>query len=133
MKTIRIYFAFIFLAFAIASCNKDGTGSVTGTYVSTFTVTYPTHTATGNATVKLHRNGQFNCSRDTNNIPAGGSGTFTKTADKMAFKDINYWTADFDWNLILNGEYNFSLDGKNLKLIAFKNDYAQYEYDLTRQ
>lgn len=51
----------------------------------------------------------------------------------MSFTDENAWTADFDWNLILNGIYDYSFDGKRLLLVANKNNVGNYKYDLVRQ
>lgn len=133
MNKLKNYFVFLVFTIAILSCKKTSNENFTGTFVGTFTVQYTNSTSSGNTTVNFIDNGKYNCSGNTNYIPAGGSGTFTKTTSKMIFNDINYWTANFDGNLILNGEYDYSFDGKNLKLTAFKNNVGQYEYNLTKQ
>ena len=116
------------------SCKKDNNDNVPGTYIGTFTVTYiDSSTFTGSTTVNILNNGQYNCSGNANYIPAGGSGTFSKSDNKIIFEDINLWTANFDWNLVLNGEYDYLFDGNNLKLTAFKNNVGQFEYNLMKQ
>ena len=122
MNKLKYYFVFLFFTIAILSCKKTSNENFTGTFVGTFTVKYTNSTSSGSTTVNFIDNGKYNC-----------SGTFTKTTNKMIFNDINYWTANFDGNLILNGEYDYSFDGKNLKLTAFKNNVGQYEYNLTKQ
>ena len=40
---------------------------------------------------------------------------------------------NFDWNLILNGKYEFTYDGKELVISANKNDVGFYKYELTKE
>jgi hypothetical protein len=67
-----------------------------------------------------------------------GNGTFkvidTKTIN---FEDKNIWTADFDWNLILNGSYTYEAKGDSLILTKnLENSqntiYNYYQYRLRR-
>ena len=134
MHTLKNISIFIVLTIGIISCKKDNNDNFSGTYVGTFTVTYiDSSTFTGSTTVNILNNRQYNCSGNTNHIPAGGSGTYSKGDNKIVFEDINLWTADFDWNLILNGEYDYLFDGNNLRLTAFKNNLGQFEYKLIKQ
>jgi hypothetical protein len=103
-----------------------------GTYKGTFTVTYSTGTQNGQTTLEM-RNGKFSCSGNTNRIPAGGSGTFSSDNKKITFNDENARTADFDWNLILSGKYDYTFDGKNFILSADKNGVENYKYELEKQ
>lgn len=131
LKNLSVY---ILLTFTFVCCKKDNYDNFTGRFIGTFTVKYTNNTTfTGSTIVNFLDKGEYNCTGNTNFIPAGGSGTFTKTNNKIAFKDINFWTANFDGNLILNGEYDYSFDGKNLKITAFKNNAGQYEYNLIKQ
>jgi len=110
---------------------EDGKVSILkeGTYSGTFTVTYSSGKKTGTTTLKLE-NGKYICTGNPDFIPAGGSGTYSINNDKIVFVDENFWTANFDWNLILTGEYNYTFNGKKLKISAHKNDVGFYEYDL---
>ena len=103
-----------------------------GTYKGTFTVTYSSGTQNAQTTLVL-KNGKFSCSGNTNRIPAGGSGTFSFDNKKITFNDENSWTAEFDWNLILRGNYDYTFDGKNLIISADKNGVGNYKYDLEKQ
>jgi hypothetical protein len=40
----------------------------------------------------------------------------------MSFSDDKMWTADFDLNLLLNGDYETTFDGKKLSLTANRNN-----------
>jgi len=45
----------------------------------------------------------------------------------------NFWTADFDWNLILNDTYDYAFDGEKLIISADKNNVGNYKYELEKQ
>ena len=85
----------------------------------------------GTTTIEF-MDGKYSCSGYSNNIPGGGSGTYSIQGEKIIFVDNNGWFANFDWGLILNGEYDFTFDGKKLKF-SRGNDYAKYEYDLVKE
>ena len=108
-----------------------------GKYTGTFTVKYfeeipqPWAYGSGKTTLIL-KDGEFICARNSNRIPAGGSGNYYIDGNKIIFQDLNFWTADFDWGLILSGEYDYTFKGKKLK-ISRKSEYAHYEYNLERK
>jgi hypothetical protein len=116
----------------LSSCNRNDLNIKDGTYKGTFTVTYSSGTKSGQTILEL-KDGKFASSGNTNRIPAGGSGTFSPENKKITFNDENPWTADFDWNLILNGKYDYAFDGKKLNLSADKNGAGNYRYDLEKQ
>lgn len=64
------------------------------------------------------QDGKFNImpSADANLKPSGGKGTYTFKNSIGYFEDAGIWTADFDWNMILNGEYNIRSSGVDLTL-----------------
>jgi hypothetical protein len=132
MRTIYLTLTIFLMAILLYSCDKDDLNIKEGTYKGTFTVTYSSGTQTGRTTLEL-KNGKFSCSGNSNRIPAGGSGTYSLDNGKITFNDENFWTADFDWNLILKGQYDYSFNGKKLKISADKNGVGNYEYDLEKQ
>lgn len=132
MKTESLLSTICIIATLLSGCSKDDLNIKDGTYKGTFTVTYSSGTQTGQTTLEL-RNGRYTCTGNSNRFPAGGSGTFSSDNKRMSFTDENAWTADFDWNLILNGIYDYSFDGKRLLLVANKNNVGNYKYDLVRQ
>ena len=122
------------LSLLLLGCDKNGEISkpiTDGTYSGTFTVTYGSEKNTGVTTVKFE-NGKYTCTGNPNRIPAGGSGTYSINGNKITFRDENIWTAEFNWRLILNGEYDFTFDGKKLKF-STGTDGNHYEYNLKKQ
>ncbi len=113
------------------SCKKNNSNIDEGDYTGTFTVKYDSETKTGSTKLEL-KDGKYHCTSDSGKIPAGGSGTYSIDKGIITFIDKNFWTADFDWNLILNGEYKYSFNGKKLKIWAKKNNVGHYEYNLEK-
>jgi len=132
----RIFRIWIIGVFSLLlGCNKSEDISKSyeeGIYSGTFTVTYSSEKLTGAATLTLE-SGKYICTGNSNRIPAGGSGNYSIDGSKITFEDVNSWTADFDGNLILNGEYDYEFDGQALKISAIKNGVGYYEYDLKKQ
>lgn len=119
------------VVFIMGAAGKCDTPLPDGAYTGTFKVVYDTATFTGLTTLRLDGD-TYRCEGNDNRIPAGGSGTFAIRDNTIIFHDENMWTADFDWNLILQGEYHYTYDGRNLKLSMRKNA-TLYSYDLRRK
>lgn len=141
MRALHFFPIILTFSLLLFSCNKEGhntddTKEVVqkipdGSFTGSFTVQYRSLTKTGSITLEL-RNGNYTCSGNYDRIPAGGSGAFSIETGKIRFIDKNVWTADFDWNLILNGQYNYTFDGNKLTISAEKNNVGQYVYNLQK-
>ena len=133
MKHKFLIFTVLSFSLLFMSCNKDNSDTTIseGKYKGTFTVTYNSGKQSGRTTLVLE-NGRFSCSGNPDRIPAGGSGTYSIDNGKITFVDENMWTADFDWGLILQGQYDYQFDGRNLKIFV-GNDVPRYEYLLVKQ
>ena len=69
--------------------------------------------------------------------PALCHGTFTIVSNSIFFTNDCAWTAEFDWSLILSGEYSISKNGENIEFtrdykIANSGSYTD-RYILTKQ
>jgi len=63
-----------------------------------------------------------------------GSGTYEVLNNHtVQFQDVNFWTADFDWNTILNRDYSYDLKGDSLILTKQVDAAIIYEYRLKLQ
>jgi len=60
-------------------------------------------------------------SSSNNKYPALCNGTYVINGQKIIFSNKCVWTADFDWTLILTGEYNFTVNGNQLTI---SRDYS---------
>ncbi|SKB49047.1 hypothetical protein [Daejeonella lutea] len=117
-----------------ASCDdKAETGiSLDGNYSGYFYHIPPGQTkvvkAPAEVNIKLDGS-QFAVNGTQNRYPAGGSGTFSVINRKeVDFKDENFWTADFDWNLILNGRYSYEIKSDSLILTRTRTSCPSCDY-----
>lgn len=139
MKKIRITLAlstligFILLSGCSESEEVPGLIELSGTYEGTFTVEYSNGglSQSNPVTVSFSDN-TFASTVGENRFPAGGSGKYELGVNSIIFTDDNIWTADFDWNLVLNGEYSVIVSENIITLTANKNDVGVYTYELTR-
>lgn len=103
-----------------------------GTYTGIFIVQYGLVVKSGLVTLEMNK-GKYNCSGNHDRIPAGGWGTFFTKSGKITFNAMGAWSADFDANLILHGQYQYTLDGKKLTISAVRNSIlGVYEYILEK-
>lgn len=90
-------------------------GNYTGVFVITNSVRSVPETRP--IAIKL-KEGKFNIAPNANSNlkPSGGKGTYTFKNGIAQFTDEGVWTADFDWGMILNGEYDIRSSGTELTL-----------------
>ncbi|MNS38540.1 hypothetical protein D3C72_707900 [compost metagenome] len=133
-KTLLTLIVFVAVVSFIACSKKEENRVEEGSYSGDFKVSYGSTVHTGKTSLTIEGN-RFSSTTGANRFPAGGSGSCTINLGKMAFADQNYWTADFDWGLILSGEYEYSFDGKNLNLkkeVKYDGGSTIYEYKLKK-
>lgn len=106
-----------------------------GIYFGKFKVVYPSGKTYFGKTMVEFSQSSYTCTGNKKRFPAGGSGTYSinETETTITFTDENMWTADFDWNLILNGVYDYTSNGKILTLTARRDGGGYYEYRLTKK
>ncbi len=139
MKTIHLIFLFAIGLSLLTSCDKPEEDPqpeplvIEGSFSGTFTKISNDGTEyTNPVTVTFNSDGSYNSTASYDRVPAGGSGTFTSDSDQLHFQDEGIWTADFDWNLILNGSYSYTFDGTALRFEENKNGVGDYIYDLVK-
>lgn len=124
--------AFIILAsISLPACekNKDSdTIVLDGAYSGTFS-----RTGMATSNVLLHfSNSSFDGTSDTGKYPAICHGSFETDEHNISFADACTWTADFDWTLILNGNYSIDLTSDDLIRIRRSNGSVTDEYLLRK-
>ncbi|MBI2730448.1 MAG: hypothetical protein HYX40_06815 [Sphingobacteriales bacterium] len=77
----------------------------------------------------------YSAESNKNNYPAFCSGTFSITNSKIKFSSTCPWAANFDWSLILLGDYDFKKNGSKVNFERSYNGFIYYKdvYQLTKQ
>lgn len=128
MKAIMCVLMCALIVFS--SCDKANTESngLYGVYKGYFS-------RTGNDTslVDLEfTGGNFSGSSNRNKYPAICRGSFDIEENRISFHDSCAWTADFDWSLILNGDYNISFNQEGTVRIWRTTNAGTDEYLLRK-
>lgn len=116
MRSLIISFIFIL---AISSCNEED-GELEsrfeeGTYKGTFIRNWPSgQSNTANITMTFEDN-RWSGSSNIPKFPALCRGTYSINGNKITFQNECPWTAEFDWSLILSGEFTLEKSGKELE------------------
>ena len=76
--------------------------------------------------------GRFEGTGGPLNYPSICGGRFDRSGSSLAVDDTCTWTANFDWTLIFDGNYNINFTGENSVRIWRTNGAATDEYLLNR-
>lgn len=117
---------FLVLLVAMLGCNQDDENlqTLNGTYIGIFERDGEV------ADVELTLdNGTYQGQGEHPKFPAICRGTYTLSGNKITFVNTCAWTANFDWTLILSGEWQFALNNKVLIMTNAAGD----RYTLNRQ
>jgi len=124
MRTILI----LMMTICIPIGCKENNASITvnGTYAGKFTYVTPGGTRVSADSQVVFSENNYNSSL--------GSGTYEiLNSNMIQFKDVNFWTADFDWNTILNRDYTYEIKGDSLIMTKQANAAIIYQYRLKLQ
>jgi hypothetical protein len=109
-----------------ASCEdenqKELMAIVPGIYKGQFIRTSPyAKYAPSDVTLEFTSN-RFSGQSEVTNFPAICSGTFSVEGTEISFENECFFTADFDWTLILNGTYQLKVTGSKLEMTRVQNE-----------
>ncbi|MEJ5963545.1 hypothetical protein [Pedobacter immunditicola] len=123
MKTMLILMMSIC---TILGCKENNASmTIDGTYVGKFIYGTPGSMISADSQVTFSGN-NYNSTL--------GSGTYeVMNNNTVRFKDVNIWTANFDWNTILNRDYIYELKGDSLIMTKPSNAAVMYQYRLKLQ
>lgn len=135
-------FAIAILLLAAVGCDKDKEGDIrdpapindAGIYKGTFQRTgqlnggpkVPVTLEFGHDTFK-------NLGTLGGRYPTIGRGSFKITNGEVNFQDSTFYTADFDWSLILSGKYKMGYEGDSIVISRDYNGHYQDTYKLKMQ
>ncbi|PCE62843.1 hypothetical protein [Sediminicola luteus] len=117
----------ISLLVIVPSCKNDDDNlqtKINGQYVGIF----ERDGNKSNVTLTFN-NGNWIGESETVKFPALCNGTFTNSGNVINFENACIWTAEFDWTLILGGEWHYNLHGNSLIITKTNGD----KYNLTKQ
>lgn len=135
MKRLLILLVVASAVFISCKKNKNDNQRITGTYKGTFQRYGPAvDGAVANVTLNFNDN-KFSGESNMQYYPAICTGKFSVNGSKINFESECMWPADFDWSLILNGEYEVTINGNNLEIIRSYNGIVFYQdhYKLVKQ
>lgn len=122
------------MAVAFSACEKDSDDEsnapdqLYGRYKGTF---HRTGTDSSEVNIFFKSDGKYEGSSSERNYPAICGGSFNLDGNRIEFTDSCSWTADFDWTLILDGNYTISTTGDNRIRIWRTSNNLTDEYNLT--
>lgn len=111
MKTVT---GLIVLILMLAACNKvdSESNSLYGRYTGIFN-----RTGMDTSQVSLVFNGaSFIGETNQSNYPALCKGNYDINYNSIHFTDSCAWTANFDWSLILSGDYNINFNEGTVRI-----------------
>ena len=119
----------------MGSCSKTllQPNTVQGTYNGQFELVStksPANSTSASVTVNFTGT-QYKSTANSNYIPAGGAGKYSISKDSVTFQDDAMHTANFDWNLLLNGSYTYTSKGDSL-ILSKKLGGQIYMYKLKK-
>lgn len=117
---------FLFLLGLSASCEEEPQKELMavepGVYKGQFIRTSPyAKYAPSNVTLEFTSN-RFSGQSEKTNFPAICSGIYSVETTEINFENECFFTADFDWTLILNGTYQLKLTGSQLEMTRVQNE-----------
>ena len=128
-RLVRLVAIMTAVVIGFAACDKsDPTSfSLNGRYMGTFS-----RTGMDTANVNILFDGDnFSGQSDRVNYPAICHGSFDLNDNLIRFNDSCAWTANFDWSLILSGQYNISYNDGGVRMWK-TNGSVTDEYRLNR-
>jgi hypothetical protein len=132
------YIMFLVVVMALSGCSKQiiVSRNVDGVYQGTFEVNN-TNPVAGykpiTTDVRVNFSGiNYASAVYVNNVSAGATGKFFIKKDVITFTDTLMHTANFDWSLLLNGSYAYTIKGDSIILVK-KIGSNTYTYRLKKQ
>lgn len=133
---LRAFLLVLSLALLSSSCKKTGNENASPVKDGTYKGTFQRLTANGGLIVNVSlnfKNGNWSGQGETSKYPALCHGRYQVEGDNINFINYCIWTAEFDWTLILEGDYKLSSIGNQLEISRDYNGAFLDVYKLTRQ
>lgn len=96
-----------------------------GTYAGVFSLIQNENVLSGNVTF-FFKDTTYSCIPETALLPPTGGGKFEIAGNKIILTDMAVHTANFDWTLILNGEFSYT--NRNNVIVMIQADTVHHRY-----
>ncbi len=134
----------IFISFFFISCEDDNETQLLqlGTYEGTYTVIFNYGTSESHTnyseTQLILGEGYYKITENTYITPPYSLGKYELSSTNIIFQDTIIHTAEFDWSLIIHGEYQYEFEGNKLTMsqietVGYLNEVRKYTYELQKQ
>jgi len=102
----------------LSACQEEShvISGIEGTYEGHFIRSSPTAKYQPSKVILTLSNGEFRGESERTKYPAICNGTYEVKGNKVEFSNACVWTAEFDWTLILSGEFSAELASDELTL-----------------
>jgi hypothetical protein len=122
-RIIAILVTIIFWA-----CSDTGVNPIDlqGTYQGTFTITHSTGLVQSGKVTFTFTDGRYTCVPETRYLPPSGAGSFVMGHNTISLTDTVPHTAEFDWTLILGGEFAVWSSGSHPILVQDDQKYQRH-------
>ena len=118
----------------LAGCRKDSISeNLQGVYKGSFARTAGPLANPISSTVTVHfSETEFSGSSSIQSYPAICEGSFTATSSTINAQNRCYFTANFDWSYIFDGEYSYLKEGASLRIWRDYPDGTRDIYELQK-
>jgi hypothetical protein len=131
----KIFFV-LFLSFILISCTKENEehSLLSGTYSGTFQRIYTDlpPEPISNVELTFQDDGRWTGISETIKYPALCNGNYTINDNIIRFENSCIWTADFDWTLILKGNFTITYEQPFIVLTKKYSDPLKDVYRLLK-
>jgi hypothetical protein len=124
----KVCFALI-LALTCLACDHgvDPTRPIKSSdYVGTFSIRSEDGTTQSGQVTFRFRTNTYSCIPEKVYLPPSGAGSYRLGDHSLTLTDTAMHTAQFDWSLILNGDFTYSNDGNKITLTQNDTEHRRY-------
>jgi hypothetical protein len=131
----NLVFIILILLFTTA-CDKDESGSLeslNGTYKGFFIRSSPNAKYQPAEVTLIFNDSAFEGTSSISKYPAICKGTYKLSGREIEFNNSCFFTADFDWSLILSGKYEIYQEGERIIIARNTAGGVMDRYTLEKQ
>jgi hypothetical protein len=114
MQKLAVIVSVLLLSFASCSEQEINITSLEGEYTGIFLRSTPYAKFQPANVSLLFEGASFSGTSDIARYPAICRGTFGISGDEISFENTCFFTADFDWSLILSGTWKITSEGEEI-------------------